>query len=72
MLDSVKEDRVERIIMGSVFWPKYIASPNDKDENGYDQERVERLLWLADAPLDEDVPEGEQEFMDWLNSVTAC
>ncbi len=40
----------------------------DVDENGYSAEKVDRLLRLAGAPLDDDAPDGEEEFMNWLNS----
>jgi hypothetical protein len=34
----------------------------------YKLDRVQEILVLQKAPLDDEAPDGEAEFMDWLNS----
>jgi hypothetical protein len=45
------------------------SSPeNLTDVNGYSRAAVDRLLEIANSADYEDAPEGEQEFLTWLNS----
>ncbi len=51
----------------AVTAPAERRSPVEEPQR-YPRQVLRRLEKLASEPLDEAAPEGEQEFMDWLNS----
>ena len=57
--------QVTFIAHGATVERRYPA--NDLDENGYSTDEVAFLLSLENAAGDEEAPEGEAEFLNWLH-----